>query len=308
MENTLRDELLKVFPGRLRGILGEVPWYKENLEEIRVRIKQPLLFVYGDQFLYLHRYGQTMTKIAKEGVLITPEDMQEMMLYLCEYSKYAYQKQLAQGFLALRGGIRVGVAGMEMEGLEYPGFFNIRVPSERRGCGDGILPYLIENRKLCHTLILAPPGVGKTTLLRDLVRGISEQEWCKSIAVIDERYEIGACHLGVPMNDVGAFTDVYSGYNKAKGCKLALRTMAPQVIAVDEIGGKEDGEVLSYGMNCGTSILATMHGGNMEEYYSLQSQCKEYENLKFQRFILLHRNSKGGIEKTLFDEGGERLC
>lgn len=128
---------------------------------------------------------------------------------------------------------------------------------------------------ILHTLILAAPGMGKTTFLRDLVRVLSDRPTCRGLALIDERYELAAANFGIPQNDVGLHTDVYSGYAKEAGCMQAIRTMAPQILAVDEIGGKKDLESLVYAMHCGVGVLATMHAGSLLEY----QQKREWEPL-----------------------------
>ncbi len=314
MATKLEDELLKIFPVTLRNLLVHVNWYREDLEEIRLRVGQPLLFLYGGRAEYIHRSSRTFTDSWRDGLCVTEEQMQEMLLYLCEYSKYAYAKQLQQGFISLEGGIRVGVAGERMGedgehlGIEHPMFFNIRIPNQKRGCADWVLPWICEKGMLQHTLIIAPPGAGKTTFLRDLLRRLSQETWCRSIAVIDERYEIAACYRGVPKNDVGIHTDVYSGYDKATGCMQAVRTMAPQILAVDEIGGAQDGNALAYAMRCGVRIVATMHAGSWKEFVWLRENKPEYQKLGFGRMIWIDKGEDGKRFYQVYDGKGEVLC
>lgn len=309
-----RDELLKIFPMALRNILNRMDWYHDGLEEIRVRAGQPLLFLYEGRKKYIHRSGNVFCDTFEQAWIISPEQVQEMMLYLCDYSQYAYAKQLRQGFLSLPGGIRVGVAGQWMGeeksqwGMEYPMFFNIRIPSEKKGCARWAMPYLVQNNRVYHTLIMAPPGVGKTTFLRDLLREISMQSWCRGVSVIDERYELAGCCEGIPTNDLGIHTDVYSGYEKATGCMQAIRTMAPQVIAVDEIGGFMEGEALSCAMRCGISMIATMHGGSLKECQMLLGKKEAYSDLSFQRMIWVEKDTEGKRHFFLYDGEGKRLC
>ena len=309
-----RDELLKIFPLELREYLHDLDWYREDLEEIRIRVGQPLQFIYGERYTYIKESGNGFTDRWEHSLRVSPKQVQEMMMYLCEYSRYAYAKQLKNGFVSLAGGIRVGVAGEAIQddnrfmGVEYPMFLNIRIPREYKGCADWAVPYLFDGERLYDTLILAPPGAGKTTLLRDLLRQISNSTDGKGVAILDQRYEIAACHRGVPMNDVGLHSDVYSGYDKALGCSQAIRTMAPRVVAMDEIGGEEEGEVLSYAMRCGISVVATMHAGSFQEYEELRQQTKTYGTLKFQRIIWVSRRQDGKRMYELRDEGGNLLC
>lgn len=258
-----------------------------------------------------------------ELLCCSKEDMQEMFEYLCEYSKYAYQKQLTQGFISLAGGIRVGVAGQAESA--YPMFFNIRIPRQKKDCGRNVLPYLLEKRGvyrggcagnrgmpedsvlLYHTLILSPPGEGKTTLLRDLIRLLSGQG-VGNIAVVDERFEIGAAREGVPQNDIGFSTDVYSGYDKPTACMQAIRTMAPRVLAVDEIGGRQDAKILSYAMGCGVKILASMHASSVEDYHRICRHTPGFEELDFQRIIWIVRRWDGSRSYQVYDGEGNEIC
>ncbi|MDD6194722.1 MAG: stage III sporulation protein AA [Lachnospiraceae bacterium] len=309
-----RDELLKIFPLELREYLHHLDWYREDLEEIRIRVGQPLQFIYGGRYTYIKDSGNGFTDQWEHSLRVSSKQVQEMMMYLCEYSRYAYAKQLKNGFISLAGGIRVGVAGeairddAHFQGVEHPMFLNIRIPREYKGCADWALPYLFDGERLYHTLILAPPGAGKTTLLRDLLRQISNERNPGGVAILDERYEIAACHRGVPMNDVGLHSDVYSGYDKAVGCMQAIRTMAPQVVAMDEIGGEEEGAVLSYAMRCGISVVATMHAGSFGEYEEIRSRKDAYRSLKFQRIIWVAKDDQGRRIYELKDDGGKLLC
>lgn len=295
-------------------MLAKLEWYGGGLEEIRVRVGQPLMFVYGGERRYLHRSGKALSADWREGLFVNGEQVQEMMMYLCDYSRYAYARQLKDGFLTLPGGIRVGVAGEWMGeeksqwGVENPMFLNIRIPGEQKGCAAWVLPYVVRREQVMHTLILAPPGVGKTTFLRDLLREISMQEWCRSVAVVDERYEIAACQKGAPTNDMGIHCDVYSGVEKGRGCMQAIRTMAPQVIGVDEIGGDREGEVLAYAMQCGVSIVATMHGETFGEYLEIMRQKKTYGQMQFQRIIRVEKMGDGKRKYSIYDEEGNILC
>ena len=203
------DELMKIFPVKLREILSQVTWYREDLEEIRIRIQRPVQFVTSQASFYLDPREKRLMTQAKGGLALGEEDLREMLTYVCEYSRYAYARQMRQGFLALDGGIRLGLCGQYMAeedgriGMEYPMYFSIRIPHEKKECAAWIEPWLIEGETFLHTLILAAPGMGKTTFLRDLVRVLSDRPTCRGLALIDERYEVAAANFGIPQNDVG---------------------------------------------------------------------------------------------------------
>ena len=136
----------------------------------------------------------------------------------------------------------MGIAGKvileddQIKNMQYISSMNVRVSHEVVGCADSVLPYITRNREVCHTLIISPPRCGKTTLIRDLIRQISDGngyvKGC-TVGVVDERSELGGCYLGIAQNDMGMRTDILDGCPKAEGMILLIRSMAPRVLAVD---------------------------------------------------------------------------
>jgi stage III sporulation protein AA len=191
-------------------------------------------------------------------------------------------------------------------GFRHVTFFNIRVAAERVGCADAILPFLYEGERLFHTLLFSAPGAGKTTLLRDCIRQISNgtSRPPQKVGVVDERFELAACHLGVPQNDIGAHTDVLCGCDKQTGIFMLLRTMSPQVIAVDELGGANDARAVGEAMYCGCSMLGTVHAGSMEELKG----GTYWRQKKFERYIGISRMEDGTRAMKVYDKNGDLLC
>ena len=238
-------------------------------------------------------------------------------------SLYAAEEELRQGFFTVRGGHRIGVAGRvilkdrQITGLKAASFLNVRVAHEIKGCADQVLPFLYVNGKFVSTLIVSPPGCGKTTLLRDLIRQVSDGSSQKAgkcsfagvnVGVADERSELGACYQGVPQNDLGMRTDVLDGCPKSEGMLMLIRSMAPAVVAVDEIGGKEDIKAVEYVRNCGCALAATAHGNSLEELKERAGFRELLEEKTFERLVFLSRKRecRGKVE-VVYDSGFNRL-
>ena len=230
-------------------------------------------------------------------------ELMETMEYIAGYSLYAYEDELRQGFLTIQGGHRVGVAGKilmeegKVRSIRYISFLNIRLAHQVEGCADKVMPFIVENGEVCHTLIISPPCCGKTTLLRDVIRQISNgNAWCegKNVGVVDERSEIGGAYQGVPQNDLGIRTDLLDCCPKAEGMMMLIRSMSPEVVAVDEIGDYGDIKAIESVLNCGCRLIATVHGSSVEDIEKkplLQKMVKEHV---FDRYIILNGKKKIG--------------
>ena len=193
----------------------------------------------------------------------------------------------------------------EIKNMKYISFLNIRVSHQIIGAADSILPFLYEDKKLCNTLLISMPGIGKTTLLRDMVRQVSDgNSYAKgmTVGVVDERSEIAGCFKGVAQNDLGIRTDVLDACPKALGMMLLLRSMAPKVIAVDEIGDRGDEEMIRQVTRCGVRVMATIHGNDMEDLQNSMIGRHLFEEKIFDRYIVLERVEKEKIKKTIYNK------
>lgn len=300
------QEILRLFPGQLREKWKPCADCGEWLEEIRLRAKAPVLYyVKGKEFV-----------LEKDKVL-SPGELEEIVKYLCRYSIYAYEEEMSQGFLSLEGGHRVGFAGSvilkenKVRHLKHISSMNIRLASALPGVANGVLPFLYEKGSFVNTLLISPPGCGKTTLLRDLVRYISEGNAFgtgQTVGVVDERMEIAGCFQGIPQNDLGIRTDVLSGCKKSAGLMMLLRSMSPKVVAADELGGEEDVLALRQVNGCGCGILATIHGSGREEAMARPFIKELFGENIFGRQILLGRKNGSFYAEKIWDNTGKVLA
>ena len=219
------EAVWRILPRRIREKIAEKDL--ENEQEIRLRCGQQVL---------LKEEGKI--RLLEERV--SAVEIRETVSLLSAYSLYAFEEELKQGYLTIEGGHRIGFCGKtvmedgKIRTLKQINALNIRIAREQKGWGERILPELMEDERFYHTLIVSPPGCGKTTLLRDVVRCLSER--LLMVGVVDERGEIAPLRDGMPQMDVGKCTDVLEGCPKAKGMVLLLRSMSPDIIAVDELG------------------------------------------------------------------------
>ena len=287
------EEVWRILPRRIREKLGEQDL--EGIQEIRLRCGQPVSLK--------EENGQV--RFIKS--VLSSADMREAVSLLSGYSLYAFEEELRQGYLTLSGGHRVGFCGKAVmeEGrirtLKQINGLNIRIAGEKKGWGEDFLPYMLEGERFYHTLIVSPPGCGKTTLLRELIRCLSEQK--RTVGVVDERGEIAPLRDGVPQMDVGPCTDVLEGCSKAEGMVMLLRSMSPDIIAVDELGRKEDITAVYEVLHCGVGLIATVHGHSFRDVE--QRLGALVQKKIFERYIFLSGRKGAGTLETILDGNGK---
>lgn len=312
-----KDELLKIFSLKLRVVLGKLEIDFNALQEIRLRINCPLLVNYQNRE-YFVSYDAKLINDSANGIIITMNEIKETMEYISNYSLYAFEEEIRQGFITISGGHRIGITGKTIiqddaiKGIKHISYINVRLAHQVKGCGDLVLPYLINNRAcgIYHTLIISPPRCGKTTLLRDIIRQLSDgSKELKgiNIGVVDERSEIGACYMGIPQNDLGIRTDILDCCPKAKGMMMLIRSMSPQVIAVDEIGSREDLEAIDHVISCGCKLIATVHGSSIEDIKSKPVLGELLEKKLFERYVILNNVKEIGHLKDIYDSLGNKI-
>ena len=309
-----KEELIRLFSGRVRRILETMDLDFRQIHEIRLRTGAPLQMIYRGKEFFPDERGRASR--AESGVRMTERDLRETMEYIGNYSLYAYEDEIRQGYLTIQGGHRVGIAGKtviengKVKGISPISCINLRISHSVEGCADPVMPYLWEDGQFCHTLIVSAPRCVKTSLLRDVIRQISDGNSGHgglTVGVVDERSEIAGACQGVAQNRMGIRTDVLDGCPKAEGMMMLIRSMSPDVVAVDEIGTAEDMYALESVLNCGCRILATVHGNSMEDVRQKPLLGDLVGRHIFQRYILLSGKEAPGTVQAIFDGRGTRL-
>lgn len=282
------SNILNFFPEAIRTeVFEEFQKNEDCVQEIRVRVGKPIILKLKSSDILLKH-------------IVNQKECLQILEKLCESSIYAYKNQMCEGFLTIKGGHRIGITGtvvIENEkiiNMKYITSLNFRIAREVLNCSDRFLKDVIdiENDTIFNTLIVSPPGKGKTTLLRDLIRkisdGIPEINFTGKICgVVDERSEIAASYKGIAQNDIGIRTDVIVNVPKHIGITMLIRSMGPQIIACDEIGGIRDIEAIKIAMLSGVKGIFTMHGKDMADIQRNKKINELVDNKQIEKIIFL---------------------
>lgn len=310
------EEILQIFPDAMRPKWRMVAERADELQEIRLRAGKPITVLLRNREWFLTAAGE-LTRNVDKAARSEEQELEMVINHVCQYSLYAYADEIKRGFLTIPGGHRIGLAGQvileqgdHIRNIKYIRYLNIRVSHEIRGAADSVIPFLYQDRQILNTLIISPPGGGKTTMLRDIIRQLSDGTIYGAgvnVSVVDERSEIAGSYMGVAQNDVGLRTDVLDACPKCEGMMMLIRSMAPSVLAVDELGSRDDVEALKTASGCGCKIVATIHGNSVSEV-----GCKGYmeEIMKdklFERYLVLTRRAGACAIEGIYDKEG-RSC
>lgn len=290
-------DILEILPKNIKMIL-ENNIKLDELQEIRIKIDKPI-------YLYINNIEK------KYEYKPCTEDIKFILQKISSYSIYAFENEIKHGYITIRGGHRVGLCGTivteknVVKTIKNITSINIRVAKEVLNCSKYLIPYIVRNKEILNTIIISPPKCGKTTILRDICRIISDGDGVnlkgKNITVIDERSEIAACFKGIPQMNVGNRTDVLDSCPKSEGIIMAIRSMSPEVIICDEIGTHSDMESIIAALNSGVNLITTIHGFDIEDLYKRPVFKEVMENAVFKRAIVLSNRKGVGTIEYIYD-------
>ncbi|MCZ8520652.1 MULTISPECIES: stage III sporulation protein AA [Paenibacillus] len=321
------QSLLPYFSAPLQSILAALPAHMQSdLQEIRIRENRPLELVRGSGSRFVTAEGRTAEDVTK-AYRPTREDCRTLLELLTQHSLYTFEEELKRGYITIAGGHRVGLAGrtiVEQGCVKYVkdvASFNIRLAREWKGAGAGVAAHLLEpgTGRLCRTLVVSPPQLGKTTLVRDLARllstgspeaGLAGRSF--KVGIVDERSEIAACVRGVPRFDVGPRTDVLDGCPKAEGMMMMIRSMSPEVLIADEIGRSEDAAAIHEALHAGIGLIVTAHGRDVDDVRQRPILRELLQEGVFDRFVVLSRaagegSRSGAPRSAVYNAAGQRI-
>ena len=302
-------EIIEYFPIEIKDVMSKIP--KEIIfmaQEIRLRVNKPIMINCSQNIYFVTKLGMVTSCMDANLVDINQQEILEIFKKMCDYSIYSYQSEIKNGFITIKGGHRVGICGTavlsneDIVGIRDISSMNIRIAKQVYIENSDFISAIGDGNE--GTLLVGPPACGKTTLLREIARTLSNGSlgYMKKVVIVDERGELSSMYLGVAQNDLG-FCDVLNLYPKGDGIIQAIRSLSPEVIICDEIGNKEDVLALKSGLNAGVCVISSIHAGSINEFVKRKSAQRLVDTGAFKNIDMMKdKSNPGSVEKIYKEE------
>jgi len=296
---------------RIRKYLNLLPKdIKNQTQELRLRVNKPVSVCCISGIYFLTRNGRLTCFPSGDMLLAEKADIDESFRNVCNYSIYSHQNEIKNGYITLSGGHRVGISGSAVfhegtiTGMRDISSINIRVAREITGAADEIF-HVLKNDLSSGLLLVGAPASGKTTLLRDIARQISSGICgdIKKVTVVDERGELAGTYMGMAQNDLGVCSDVLDGYPKAEGIMQAIRSLSPEFIICDELGGNDEVSAVEQGLNAGVSMISSIHAGSIDELLKRKQAVALIKTGAFGSVVMLNGHETPGKIAGIYKAG-----
>ncbi len=306
---------LKIFPEKIRALTDELsPEQWQDVNEIRLRAGSRIMVCVKGIYRYLDEY---IGKRDTTPFIVCQQDLKTIVELATRNSVYMHLEDIKKGFITIREGIRIGICGRpviknnEISNIHEISSLNVRISREYIGCALPLMKYIVDNTgNISNTLVISPPMCGKTTILRDICRLLSDGyspgpiPEGVNVGLVDERSEIASCKNGVPQRNVGKKTDIYDDCPKVLGMNMIIRCMSPAVIITDELGNDEDEKAVMNVLNAGVKIITSSHGYTISDMNSKKSIVNLMNNKVFSKYIVLCNEKGPGTLKEVTDGAG----
>lgn len=282
-----------------------------TLNEIRFRMDKPVVVFMNGQAFFLGENG--LTNNVNHAVVASKTMIEDIVYRASECSIYSVNEQIKLGFVMAANGVRVGLAGtivMENNQIKTIRDFsslNIRIPHEIRGCCLDAFSDIVTSGGIKNTLVLSPPGCGKTTFLRDFLKQLSSKNYCLNVLVVDERGEIACVSDKGQAFDIGNFSDIISFSSKTRAIEHGVRVLSPNLIVTDELAGGDDVEAVIRAINSGVGVVSSIHADSIEMLKRKKDFAPLVENKYFERYVVLSNRKGPGTCEGIYDENFRRI-
>lgn len=313
--NSNFKEAISFLSDYLQSALNKVSNNESSkVEEIRLRAFKPVILNFKDKSSFINKHGELIFEInnVHRNILVSSKnDLEISLKKMCNYSVYSYQKEINSGFITLKGGHRVGICGtavyeddkdLSICNIKDISSMNIRINQKIDSLDEDILNVVKSNFR--GIILVGSPGSGKTTILRNIAKVLSEEfsfnkkNVLQKVALVDERNEFSGNYMGISQNNLG-YADILVNYNKKDAIYQSIRSLSPDIIICDELGSLEDIEAIKFGVSSGVKFILSIHAGSAEEFYK-RNIAKEILKLNsFDKIIILSNTLPGKVKKII---------